>query len=177
MTSASKVKIKMTCKHLCSSPETSVKHVVLVLNDPLLSSVSVSNEAPHIEEDEDEDEQGEKFEFDDSDDMGPPEMSCGSVVKSEWSTDTAVSNLYATTITAQQTAGPAVSGPASTEQEGHISLLYHQLCSGQYSINTITYKILYFIILNTYNKGFYVCRWHCNILFFPDMEIRESPEG
>ncbi|XP_040009743.1 rho guanine nucleotide exchange factor 10-like protein isoform X2 [Xiphias gladius] len=43
--------------------------------------VSVPNVASHIKEDKDEDEQGEKFEFDDSDDTRTPEMSSGSLMK------------------------------------------------------------------------------------------------
>ncbi|XP_051281958.1 rho guanine nucleotide exchange factor 10-like protein isoform X3 [Dicentrarchus labrax] len=61
-------------------------------------SVSISNGASHVEEDKDEDEQGEKFEFDDGNDIGPPEMS-------DLTTDTAVSNLHTKTNTTTST-GP-----------------------------------------------------------------------
>lgn len=50
--------------------------------------MSVPNVASHIKEDKDEDEQGEKFEFDDSDDTRTPEMSSGSLMKGEWTTHT-----------------------------------------------------------------------------------------
>ncbi|KAK5862953.1 hypothetical protein PBY51_000018 [Eleginops maclovinus] len=45
--------------------------------------------APGKEEDEDEEEQGEEFEFDDSDEMGIPERSGGSLMQRDWPSDTA----------------------------------------------------------------------------------------
>ncbi|XP_022617369.1 rho guanine nucleotide exchange factor 10-like protein [Seriola dumerili] len=90
--------------------------------------VSVSNGVSHVEEDEDEDEQGEKFEFDDSDD-GSPETSSGSLINSEWATNTTQSELYAKTKTAEEMAGRGVSGAASGGQEGHDPSLTHQFCS------------------------------------------------
>ncbi|XP_070766530.1 rho guanine nucleotide exchange factor 10-like protein [Enoplosus armatus] len=88
--------------------------------------VSISNGAPHVEEDDDEDEQGEKFEFDDGDDIRPPDMSCGSLMKSEWSADTAVSNLYAQINAAQETAGQDMTSTGQTDQNPS---LFHQDCS------------------------------------------------
>ncbi|XP_059189077.1 rho guanine nucleotide exchange factor 10-like protein [Centropristis striata] len=76
----------------------------------LCHPVSISNGGSHIEEDEDEDEQGEKFEFDDMDDIRPPEMS------SDWTTDS------------QQTAGEALVGTTSPGQKDQNSLLDHH-CS------------------------------------------------
>ncbi|XP_037629561.1 rho guanine nucleotide exchange factor 10-like protein isoform X2 [Sebastes umbrosus] len=92
---------------------------------PLLCQpvASISNGASHIEEDEDEDEQGEEFEFDDGDDIGPPKM------KSDFTADTAVSNLYANTNAAQETARQGVNGTTSTEQKGQSSPLHHQYCT------------------------------------------------
>ncbi|XP_074538407.1 rho guanine nucleotide exchange factor 10-like protein [Halichoeres trimaculatus] len=49
---------------------------------------SLPNGSSHMEDDEDEDEQGEKFEFDDEDDVGPI-----SVMKSDCSADTEKTNL------------------------------------------------------------------------------------
>ncbi|XP_078026510.1 rho guanine nucleotide exchange factor 10-like protein isoform X2 [Epinephelus lanceolatus] len=94
--------------------------------------VSVSNGASHIEEDEDEDEgeQGEKFEFDDGDDIGPTEMSSDSLMKSDWTTETAVSNLYAKTNTAQETVRQGMNGPFSTGQKGPDVSLCQSHCSG-----------------------------------------------
>ncbi|XP_031735678.1 uncharacterized protein LOC116401434 isoform X1 [Anarrhichthys ocellatus] len=94
---------------------------------PLLchSLVSISNGASHIEEDADEEEQGEEFEFDD---IGPPERSSGSLMKSDWTTDTAVSNLYTKTNTAQETARQGMNGATITMQEGQHPSVCQQHC-------------------------------------------------
>nr|XP_020440941.1 rho guanine nucleotide exchange factor 10-like protein isoform X2 [Monopterus albus] len=76
-------------------------------------SASVSNGASPIEEEEGECEQGERFEFDDSDDVGPPEMSSGSVMRTDWSTHTTESH------TDQETTRPGLNGAASVGQKGH----------------------------------------------------------
>lgn len=81
----------------------------------------------HTEEDEDEDEQGETFEFDDGDDIGPTELSSGS----DSTTDTAASNLYTKTNTAQQTSRQDLNRTTSTWQEGQNSSMYHPYCSGE----------------------------------------------
>ncbi|XP_068453209.1 rho guanine nucleotide exchange factor 10-like protein [Clinocottus analis] len=97
---------------------------------PLLchSLVSISNGASCIEEDADEEDQGEEFEFDDMDDMEPPVMSSGSLMKSEWSTDT-VSDLYAKTHRAQETARQSMHGTSCPGQKGHNPSLHQQHCS------------------------------------------------
>lgn len=104
--------------------------------------MSLSNGASHVEEDEDEEEQGEKFEFDDGDDIGPPERSSVSLMKSDRTADTAVSNLYAQTDTGQETAGQGMNGSTSTgqkdqkDQKDQNSPLYHQSCTGKCSLDT-----------------------------------------
>ncbi|XP_068589224.1 rho guanine nucleotide exchange factor 10-like protein [Cebidichthys violaceus] len=97
---------------------------------PLLchSLVSISNGASRIEEDADKEEQGEEFEFDDMEDMGPSERSSGSLIKSDWTTDTAVSNLYAKTNTAQETARQGMNGATITGQEGQNPSADQQHC-------------------------------------------------
>lgn len=99
-----------------------------------------------MEEDEDEDEQGEKFEFDDSDDMGPSEIHYNSLMKSDSTTHTTVSDLYAQTSTVQEMARQGVNGTSSTGQEGQISTSTHQCCSGECTIYTVG--------MNTCNWGF-----------------------
>lgn len=101
--------------------------------------MALSNGASHIEEDEDEEEQGEKFEFDDGDDIGPPEMSSGSLMKSDWTADAAVSNLYAQTNKGQETAGQGMNVPTSTGQQDQNSPLYHQYCAGKCNMNRYGY--------------------------------------
>lgn len=103
----------------------------LILRRILLSSVSISNGVSRIEEDEDEDEQGEKFEFDDGIDIGPPQMSCGSLMKSEWTTDTSGLNLYVQTNKGQEAAGPDMTRTTSTVQKDQNSSLFRQHCSGE----------------------------------------------
>lgn len=99
--------------------------------------MSLSNGAAHIEEDEDEEEQGEKFEFDDGDDIGSPEMSSVSLMKSEWTADAAASNLHARTNVGQETAGQGMNGSASTGQKDQNSPLDHQYCAGKCSVDTV----------------------------------------
>ncbi|XP_045912462.1 rho guanine nucleotide exchange factor 10-like protein isoform X1 [Micropterus dolomieu] len=98
---------------------------------PLLchTLVSISNGVSRIEEDEDEDEQGEKFEFDDGIDIGPSQMSCGSLMKSEWTTDTSGLNLYVQTNKGQEAAGPDMTRTTSTVQKDQNSSLFRQHCS------------------------------------------------
>ncbi|XP_049920642.1 rho guanine nucleotide exchange factor 10-like protein isoform X2 [Epinephelus moara] len=117
-----------------AGPEELMLSLRMTSPHPLLCHplVSVSNGASHIEEDEDEDEgeQGEKFEFDDGDDIGPTEMSSDSLMKSDWTTETAVSNLYAKTNTAQETVRQGMNGPFSTGQKSPNVSLCQSHCSG-----------------------------------------------
>lgn len=102
----------------------------LVLNHLPLSSVPGSNGVPQLEEDEDEDEQGEKFEFDDSYDSKPAEMSSASVTKSDRNLETVVSNSV------QEMVKQEENGRTSTGQKGPNSSVNHQDGSGKLSIYT-----------------------------------------
>lgn len=86
---------------------------------------SLPNGASHAEEDDDEEEQGEKFEFDDEEDVAPTEMK-----KSEWTADSAVSNLYAQAKAGQETGGQAVNGSTRTGQNSKMLPLVLHSCTG-----------------------------------------------
>ena len=88
----------------------------------LISSASLSNGESHIKEDQDQEEQGEKFEFDDEEDIGPPERSGWTIVHTQ------STNLKTCT---QETANQGVNGTNISGQKGPTCPLYHQHRSGE----------------------------------------------